>query len=74
MLELSDPQGFILGEVADKRMKRKDVALSYALCIKSTQQVDFAAINAAIINRWSVSGLVFIKERAWKIINGKVNP
>lgn len=68
-LELVDGQSVILREIADKAMKRKDVALTYALILRSREKVDWLAINTAIIQRWSKSGLIWIKEQAWKQVN-----
>ena len=66
-LEIVNVQGMILGEIATKSMKRNDIALSYALCMVSSEPVDWAVVNKAIIERWSVAGLTYIKERAWRI-------
>jgi hypothetical protein len=54
LLEFSDPEGFIMGECTDKRMKRKDVAKTYALLMRheGAGSFDWAKINAAIIERW----------------------
>lgn len=54
---------------------RKDMALMYADAIQSERngvvEVDWPAINRAIIDRWSLSGLKWIKARAWKILEAK---
>ena len=56
----------IFTEISDKRFKRKDIAKTYRLILEGQRdQADFAKINAAIIERWSISGLVYIKELAW---------
>jgi hypothetical protein len=65
-VELIDPEGTLLSEIADKRMKRADIASSYALAM-STPDVDWRKINHAIMDRWSLAGLKWIKERAWKL-------
>lgn len=57
----------LLREVADLRMKRDDIAETYALALNTPERVDWTAVNSAIIRRWSVSGLNYIKERAWKM-------
>ena len=83
--KLSNPVGLILREIADQRMNRRDVAITYALVMqhyfraeavskieRSKRPVDpFERINAAILGRWKVSGLEWLKERAWKIVGGK---
>lgn len=66
--ELADCTNFILGEIADKGMKQRDIAATYALCLRSSKIKDWAKINAAIIERWSISGLERIKTQAWKTV------
>jgi hypothetical protein len=63
---LVDPQGTLLREIADTSMKRKDVAMTYAFALCQESEVDFATVNAAIIERWSRSALKWIKTYAWK--------
>jgi hypothetical protein len=46
-------------------MRRKDVAQTYALAIRSSESVDWSKVNTAIINRWSPYALKWIKEQAW---------
>lgn len=53
----------LLAEIADEATTRNDVA--YAMAIRSSAPTDWPAVNKAIIARWSVSGLKWIKERAW---------
>jgi hypothetical protein len=67
---LADPERVLLEEIADDRLKREDIAASYALAMKTPDKVDWPKVNRAIIDRWSKSGLVFIKERAWKVVRG----
>jgi hypothetical protein len=68
----------ICDEVADKRIKRKDVALSYAFALLSAaakaDSPDWGTINRAILARWSMSGLEWIKKRAIDIASGKIEP
>lgn len=60
------PEKQILGEIADKRMRRRDVAQSYSLILRDQRdQVDWAKINHAILERWSPHALNWIKEQAW---------
>ncbi len=68
-IELRNCQGVLLEEIANKQIKQKDIALTYAMSIVSSESVDFEVVNAAIIDRWSKSGLNRIKNMAWKIIN-----
>lgn len=65
----------ILREAAAKEFKQKDIALTYAMAIKSKHEgaddFEWGPINEAIIARWSMSGLERIKKRAWDILAGK---
>ena len=49
----------IVSEVSHKEITQRDVALSYALAIKSAAQKadtpDWGKINRAIIDRWSMA-------------------
>lgn len=55
----------LLEEVADKRTKREDIAQTYALALKTAGYFDWRKINLAIVDRWSLSGLEWIKQSAW---------
>jgi hypothetical protein len=67
---LVDPEGTLLSEIDDPRLTREDVALSYALAIRSGGDLDWRLINQAIIDRWSLSALKWIKEYAWRKVRG----
>lgn len=65
---LANPEQVILTEISDKRMKRKDIGLTYRLTMiaeKHGEKIDWYKINTAIIDRWSRAGLKYIKEFAW---------
>lgn len=62
-----EPEAKILDEVADPRKKRNDIALSYAACMRVRDSIDWPKINAAIVARWSLSGLSYIKGLAWRV-------
>lgn len=68
----------ILQDLRAKECTQKDVALTYAMAIKSQAQgadiPDWLAINTAILSRWKMSGLERIKKRAFDILSGKVRP
>lgn len=61
----------ILNEV-EKGVPRKDIALTYALAIKSEMQgadrPDWKKINQAIVARWGFKGLEALKKSAWKLL------
>lgn len=67
----------ICNEVA-QGLSQKDIALTYAMAIKSQAQgadkPDWSTINGAILARWKMSGLERIKARAIKILEGKIEP
>ena len=65
---LSLPEETILDEISKKEFKRKDIAETYHLVMVAEQfgkKVDWNKINKAIIGRWSLSGLKYIKKYAW---------
>ena len=63
-IELTDCTNTLLREIAMPEAKRLDVAKTYALALRSTSPTDWAVVNAAIVERWSLSALKWIKERA----------
>ena len=70
-IRLANPQRVILAEISNPVFKRDSVATTYAFCIRQNEECDFPTINRAIIDRWSVSALEYIKQRAWKLVEGK---
>ena len=71
-LELMDTTRVLLEEIADSYFNRNGIALTYALALKSSDPTDWAKVNAAILERWSLSGLGYIKKRAWDLVDGKI--
>jgi len=66
-VSMVDVQGQLEREIADKRMKRYDVALTYAFGIRDEpDSIDWPKINRLIIERWSPYALRWIKETAWR--------
>jgi hypothetical protein len=66
-----DVQGQLEREIADRRMARKDVMLTYAFGIRDcADEVDWPKINQLIIDRWSLNALKYIKEGAWRKVHG----
>jgi hypothetical protein len=63
-IELVDCTNTILHEIT-MGLKRKDIAKTYRLALQSSYPTDWAKVNAAIIERWSRSGLEWIKQQAW---------
>lgn len=64
-MELACCTQTLLGEIAMPEMKRNDVAKTYALALRSSEETDWSAVNRAIIERWSMHALTWIKTRAW---------
>ena len=54
----------LLNEIANGAPRRA-VAQTYRLAMQSSQPTDWARVNTAIIERWSLSGLSWIKKQAW---------
>jgi len=71
IVELVNPQAAILREIADSSATRNDVARTYASCIRRREEVDFAAVNRAIVDRWSLHALKYVKAKAWRIAEGR---
>lgn len=65
-IELAFPEQVLLDEIADPRMTRDDVLLTYALAMQSSEAVDWRKVNEAIVARWSMSALRYVKEGAWR--------
>ncbi len=63
----------LLDAIGRKQLKRKDIAqrysIRYSIALKSNTEIDWPRINKAIIKRWSMSGLRYIKDMAWKMRN-----
>lgn len=64
-----DCENVLLREIPDKRLKQADIALTYAMALVSSERdsINWTRVNAAVIERWSLSGLRRVKERAWKL-------
>lgn len=71
-IEMHDPQKQLLDEITWKGITQRSVAITYAFLIaKEDRATDWAAINAAIRNKWKgKTALERIKKRAWKIVEG----
>lgn len=47
---------------------RTEAAEVYADGIREADWIHWPAVNAAILERWTMAGLIYIKERAWKTL------
>jgi len=65
--ELANCEWVLLREIANRSFKRLDIARTYYLAMKSSERdkVNWEKVNKAIIERWSMSGLEYIKTQAW---------
>jgi hypothetical protein len=61
-----------VAKVAEPSHKRDDVARWYAQALRESWDVDYSAINHAILDRWSMAALRYIKERAWLLAGSVV--
>jgi hypothetical protein len=65
---MADCTNHMLREIGDPQFTRRDVAQSYALAMRThhdgLEVVDWAAVNAAILGRWSRYALEWIKTQA----------
>ena len=66
IVEMANPQAVILREIQEYKLPQKDVALTYAFCIRQANEVDFRIVNYAIVERWSISAVERVKRMAWK--------
>lgn len=52
--------------------KRDDVIRAYAACLPRWSGVNKKTVDAAIITKWSAAGLVYIRQKAWRIHDKQV--
>ena len=76
-VELMYPEETTIDIIKAPESKREDIVVPYAFCIKqsccvgSKQDINFKKINKAIIEKWSINALNYIKEKAWKLVEGE---
>ena len=67
----------ILNEIK-QGVRRKDIALTYAMALRSwaakADNPDWKVINEAIRAKWGVRGLKIVKNRAWALAEGRIEP
>lgn len=66
-IELANCENVMLTEIANKKCKRRDVAQTMALALKSSEanSINWGKIGQAVIDRWSLATWVWIKDQAW---------
>jgi hypothetical protein len=69
-IRLCNCESVLIAECGYKETTRNDIAITYRMAMESErdhkEKIDWRKVNESIINRWSKSGLKYIKERAWK--------
>ena len=64
-------QDIILDQISDKKIYRKKIAGTYARLLEIPvylqRYIGYKKINKLIMSRWSMSGLRYIKDLAWKL-------
>lgn len=70
-LQLLNAERHLLNDIADRHQTRDDVAITYAMALGSDEHIDWPKVNAAVVDRWSVSALEYIKGKAWKFAEGR---
>ena len=60
----------LLDRISDRTSRRLDVVSLYAAAIRADvgDGADWKAINRAIVARWSLSALNWIKREAWRAV------
>lgn len=69
-IRLCNCEGVLLLEAGTKGITRKSIAMTYRLAMEQEkdpdgEKIDWEKVNRAIVERWSLSGLKFIKNLAW---------
>lgn len=70
-VRLANPEGQLLGEIADPTMTVRDVTQAYALALLDQDAVRWPVVNRAIIARWSMAALDRVKRDAWKRLEAR---
>lgn len=65
-LEITHCTQTLLAEIAMPEATRDSVGVTYELALASSEATDWPTVNRAIMERWSRSGLEYVKRVAWK--------
>lgn len=70
IIKMQNCESVLLMECGIPQIKRNSIAITYRLAMEAEREgrekIDWSKVNAAIIERWSKSGLQYIKNRAWR--------
>lgn len=61
-----------LNKLKGEKITRDDIVPLYAHVIFWKEYFDVVKINKAIMDKWSKSGLIYIKEKAWKKLDSQI--
>ena len=69
-IRLCNCESVLMLEAVTKGITRKSIAMTYRLAMEQEkdtdgEKIDWQKVNAAIVKRWSLSGLMHIKKLAW---------
>ena len=66
-IELAACEATLLREIADTKLYRKDIAVTYrqARLKSGCDSINWLKVNRAIIDRWGRSGFEYIERLAW---------
>ncbi len=66
---LADCERVLLEDIAQPKATRRIVARTYRMAMESWkdcgEKIDWGKVNRAIISRWSIATLIWIKNEAW---------
>lgn len=65
----------IIAKIEDRNNKRNKIAYEYGWLLQSrhSNDLNWEKINNAIVERWSISALGYIKDKAWKIVQANAS-
>jgi len=64
-IELCCCEQTLLSEINMPKVTKKLVSMTYRFALESSEEVNWAKVNKAIIKKWSMSALYDIKNWAW---------
>jgi hypothetical protein len=74
IIQMTNCESVLMMECGIPQIKRKDIAITYRLAMEADrdgrEKINWGKVNHAIITRWSLSGLQYIKKLAWERRSG----
>lgn len=65
-----NPEKLLIADIRDRANTRDDIAVMYAEYL-NRDHWDWSVINGAIVERWSMSGLRYVKDKAWRLAEAR---